>query len=148
MICCNWNLPKNDDFLNKYSGQFWYIIGNLVPAAMQVAAAKSLSMLEWSLFTNWRLWTVLPMSAAKRGHSVHEESKMSKYRPITDTFFVPLKTPLYLPFLQNVSICPCVPLSCWGPESTLAFVVFLVLERNLNLLWTARRPFNYFCLVL
>lgn len=74
------------------------------------------------------------MTAANRGHSVNEESKMSKYRPITDTYFLPLKTPPYLLFLQNVFICPSVPLSCWRPESTLAFVVFLVLDRILNLL--------------
>lgn len=122
---------------------FWAILGyhmQFGPATVQIAAAKSLSVLEWSHFTNWRSWSVSPMTAANRGHSVNKKAKMSKYRFITDTYVLSLKIPLYL---QNVFFCPSVPLSCWRPKSTLAFVAFFILLRILNLIWTARSHFDH-----
>lgn len=110
------------------------------PATMQAATAKSLSVLEWSLFH--KLEVMECIACAKRGHSVNRESKMSKYRPITD--LLPFKAPPRIPFYQNAFICCTVPSVVLMGQSALAFVVFLVLERILNLQWSVRSHFKFF----
>lgn len=131
MFCCDWSLPENDEFLNKRSGQFWDIIGNLV--------LQRCKLLQRSHYLCWN-------------EVSSQTGDCGAYRPclLLTEVIVSIRNPRCLNtdlsrhllfttqdstisiIAENIFICPPVPLSFWGPKSTLVFVVFLVFERILN----------------